>query len=254
MKTLIIDDDRVSRTIIVKLLAKENDVELTEATSAEEALEKLAEGLTPDLILLDLLLPGMNGEDFLKKLRQEPRWDGLPIMICSSSADRSRIERVARLGIDGYLLKPIAASRLRETFREVAKACVRREVLEPIEKTIRRLEFSRSDYLELLTVFSAEADRMVGEIQASAKADEKDKLKDQLETLQATAGNIGAMAIVFAAEKLEGMVDSTEASQLAGMISQLVADKRRTDKEIKWRTEAAKPAEPEAVVADPENV
>jgi CheY-like chemotaxis protein/HPt (histidine-containing phosphotransfer) domain-containing protein len=217
--------------------------------SAEEALEKLAEGLIPDLIFLDLLLPLMTGEDFLKQLRQAPQWEELPIVICSSAADRSRVERVARLGIDGYLLKPIAASRLREVFREVARACVGRELLEPAEVTIRRLEFSRTDYLELLIIFGTEAARRLAEVKISAEANDKEKLKRQVDSLRATAANIGAMAVMVGAEKLGEMVNSATGNQLGRMITQLEADKQRTDQEIKRRTDAARP--PEAVKPEP---
>lgn len=242
MKTLIIDDDQVSRTILVKLLAKEQGVELIEAASAEQALDKLAEGLIPDLILLDLILPEMNGEQFLETLRKEARWEELPIVICSSAADRTRIERVARLGIDGYLLKPIAAGRLREVFREVARTCTVNALLEPADKTMKRLEFSRADYHELLLLFGAEADRMLGEIRSTAANESKDKMKRLLNSLRATAGNIGALAIMAGAEKVADMVDSASPSQLTGMIAQLEKEKQRTDQEILARTRPTEPA------------
>ncbi len=72
----------------------------------------------PDLVLLDLKLPKLDGRDVLLRIREEPRWHRLPVVVLTSSdADH---ERLAALAADGFLTKPVDFVRLGEVVRAIA--------------------------------------------------------------------------------------------------------------------------------------
>jgi CheY-like chemotaxis protein len=72
----------------------------------------LAGSCDPDLVLMDLQLPGIDGFEALRLLRQDPRLGGVPVVALTAFAMREDRERTARAGFDGYLSKPISVREL----------------------------------------------------------------------------------------------------------------------------------------------
>lgn len=83
---------------------RDKGVEVLPVMRAEEGLEE-AKKAKPDLILLDVILPTMNGFEFLEKLRKEPGLDKTPVVILSNLSDDSDKERARSLGVLAYLVK-----------------------------------------------------------------------------------------------------------------------------------------------------
>jgi len=110
IKALVVDDDDVSRTLLVKLLGMLGH-EAIPAASAEEALEKFHQQ-DPDLVLMDVVLPGMDGIEALqlmKKARGE-RW--LPIILVSVKDASDEVLAGLRAGADDYLTKPVVLNQV----------------------------------------------------------------------------------------------------------------------------------------------
>ena len=102
-KILVVDDEPDIMTVATARLSHLG-YEIIEAADAEGALAILQKD-TPDLILLDLLLPGMQGEDVCKKLKCDDRLKTVPVILFTASA--SDIPKVAReIGADDYIMKP----------------------------------------------------------------------------------------------------------------------------------------------------
>ncbi len=80
-----------------------------------------AEKVQPDLILLDLLMPAMNGFDVLEKLKANPATQGIPVIIVSAVNDRSSIEESLRRGAVSYLVKPFLTQDLVRAIAGVVK-------------------------------------------------------------------------------------------------------------------------------------
>jgi two-component system LytT family response regulator len=105
MNALIVDDERLARAELRRLLAEHPEVEIVgEARSGEEALT-LAPQLAPDLMFLDIQMPGMTGFDVLERL------EDLPQVIFTTAYDRYAIKAFEVNALD-YLLKPVAPERL----------------------------------------------------------------------------------------------------------------------------------------------
>ncbi len=100
---LVVEDEAPLQDAIKIKLEKEN-LRCFSALTAEEGLVILEEQ-KPDLIWLDLLLPGMGGFEFLEQLRKKPLWRDIPVVIVSVSASPEKIRRAFELNVVDYLVK-----------------------------------------------------------------------------------------------------------------------------------------------------
>ena len=105
-KVLIIDD---SATIVALLrrMMRQNDYATLEAEDAEHGIE-LARGESPDLIFLDIVLPGMNGFSALRLLRRDPLTKHIPIIMISGNEQATEEFYVHRIGADDFMKKPFS--------------------------------------------------------------------------------------------------------------------------------------------------
>lgn len=112
MKALIVDDERLARKELIKLLEDHSTVEVVgEAANADEA-EKMMEELNPELLFLDIQMPGRTGFQLLESL------DSVPLVIFTTAYDEFAIRAFQISALD-YLLKPITAERLAEAVHKV---------------------------------------------------------------------------------------------------------------------------------------
>lgn len=102
-KLLWVEDDKLIGSILAKKLVA-SDFDLFHAKNGEEAITALKE-LTPDVIALDLMLPGMSGFDILQAIKQEERLKSIPVIILSNLSKQSDIERAKTLGAQKFLVK-----------------------------------------------------------------------------------------------------------------------------------------------------
>jgi len=103
-KILTVDDSLTVRLVLAKAFAS-YDCELIEACNGEEGLAA-ARREKPDLILLDLSMPVMDGIATLKALRADPNLNSTPVVMLTAESDRESIFQVTKLGVSDYILKP----------------------------------------------------------------------------------------------------------------------------------------------------
>jgi len=100
---LVIEDDKFLRELMVRKIVSEEFSSL-EAETGEEGLEKMKKE-KPDLVLLDIVLPGIDGIEVLRKAKEDPSMKSIPIMILSNLAGPEEIERGLKMGAVDYLIK-----------------------------------------------------------------------------------------------------------------------------------------------------
>jgi two-component system cell cycle response regulator DivK len=113
MKTiLIVEDVEYNRELLVQLL--EDEYKILTAADGAAGIESAA-GHRPDLILMDLSLPGVDGWEATHRLKARPETAGIPVIALTAHAMHGDEERARACGCDGYLTKPIDEDRLFET-------------------------------------------------------------------------------------------------------------------------------------------
>jgi adenylate cyclase len=101
---LVVDDDGVSRAVLQNLLEIQGHTVVV-AKSGAQGLE-IATSRPLDLILLDLLMPGMDGYEVVEKLKADPKLRTIPVVMISSVEDMPSVVKCVKLGADDYIFKP----------------------------------------------------------------------------------------------------------------------------------------------------
>jgi CheY-like chemotaxis protein len=118
MRVLVVDDDP-DMVMVLGLLMKANGITALTATGGVEGLEK-ARADKPDVILLDIMMPDMDGYEVIKELRSDESTKGIPVIFVTARTDAEHRERAESLGADGYVTKPYERNSLMEVIRRVA--------------------------------------------------------------------------------------------------------------------------------------
>jgi two-component system alkaline phosphatase synthesis response regulator PhoP len=104
-KILVIEDDPASLRLTQYIL-EHRDYEVLTAVNGLDGLKK-AQSEEPDLVVTDIMLPGMDGFDICYQLRAEPRTAKIPVLMLSAKAREADKETGLKVGADGYITKPV---------------------------------------------------------------------------------------------------------------------------------------------------
>ena len=113
MSNILLVDDVELFLELEKSLLEDLEYNLTTAMSGEEVLERI-DTIKPDLILLDLYMGGLDGDEVCRRLREIDRWRALPIIMVTAAGRREEIERCLQAGCDDYVTKPVSKVELVE--------------------------------------------------------------------------------------------------------------------------------------------
>lgn len=116
-KILVVEDSKAQQVLVVGLL-KTMGVEVFLAKNGREALIWLIEHGTPDLILMDIIMPDINGYDLCRKIRQELKLQKVPIIFCSDKSQQFDRFWALRQGGNAYLTKPYSPNDLFRIVKE----------------------------------------------------------------------------------------------------------------------------------------
>ena len=109
---LVVDDDPDVRLFSVTVLEEHGYTPL-EATNGEEGLEMIKEH-KPDLIILDITMPVMNGAEMLAKMKEEPELKNIPVIMLTAEAGKDNVMKIVQLGVKDYMVKPFKGEQLIE--------------------------------------------------------------------------------------------------------------------------------------------
>jgi two-component system, OmpR family, response regulator len=121
MKVLIIDDDDDIRMIAGMSLGRVGGMDVIDASGGAEGVRKAQEE-RPDVILLDMMMPTMDGSETLKALRAQPATAATPVIFLTCKAVGAEVERMLGLGAAGVLVKPFDPRTLSEDVRALLKS------------------------------------------------------------------------------------------------------------------------------------
>ena len=115
-RILVVEDNEKNMKLFRDVLAA-TGYRTLEATTGSEAIDMASEH-TPDLVLMDIQLPDLDGVQALRRLRADERTAGIPVLALTAQAMRGDRERFLAAGFDGYLSKPVDVRELIGTVRE----------------------------------------------------------------------------------------------------------------------------------------
>lgn len=121
MKVLIIDDEEDIRSVAAVSLSHFAGAEVVEAGSGTKGVT-LAASEQPDVILLDMTMPEMDGPATLAALRQSPETNKIPVIFLTARAMRGDIERIKLMGAKGIVIKPFDPTALAAQVKEILEA------------------------------------------------------------------------------------------------------------------------------------
>lgn len=105
-EVLIVDDSITNLRVIEKMLEKDN-IKVSFSFNARDALELMESGYKPDLILLDIMMPGMNGFSFKRRLNDNDAWSQIPVIVISALQEQESKSIAFDLGCVDFMVKPI---------------------------------------------------------------------------------------------------------------------------------------------------
>jgi CheY-like chemotaxis protein len=125
VRALIVDDEPTVRLLLSRILRRDVDCEVTEATNGIEALDLLA-SQRYDFLVLDVMMPIMDGIETLETIRRTPDLRNLPVMVLSAVRDEAQVRKLVALGVSAYLTKPVrptdASTRIQRIVATVSAA------------------------------------------------------------------------------------------------------------------------------------
>ena len=109
-KVLVVDDSKTELMFMTDLLQK-NGFAVRTAENADDAFRRLAEE-KPDLVLMDVVMPGQNGFQLTRAITRDPRWSEVPVIMCTSKNQETDKVWGMRQGARDYIVKPVNAEEL----------------------------------------------------------------------------------------------------------------------------------------------
>lgn len=119
MKTVLVVDDSPTMLMSVAGVLERNELKAETANNAEEALAKLDSGVKPDLIISDLNMPGLNGIQFIQKVRTLGPHRFTPILMLTTESQQGKRDEARQAGATGWLVKPVDGEQLMQVVRKV---------------------------------------------------------------------------------------------------------------------------------------
>ena len=113
MHALVVDDSDVIRKILTAYLQKLG-FQVTAAVNGREALEQLHRMEKADVALVDWNMPEMDGITFLREVRADVNYDGLPVMMVTTNSELAHVAQALEAGANEYIMKPFTAEMLKE--------------------------------------------------------------------------------------------------------------------------------------------
>ena len=117
-KKILIADDEPNIVVSLEFLMKQRGYEVRVANTGEDALAAVGE-FVPDLILLDVMMPRMSGYDLCQRVRENPAWQGIRIIMLSAKGRDIEVSKGIAVGADAYVTKPFSTKELVARIKEI---------------------------------------------------------------------------------------------------------------------------------------
>lgn len=163
---LVVDDEPINQTLLAHVLQPLYQV--CTVNSGEQALGTLARGTMPDLVLLDIVMPGMDGFEVLRRMRENNAWRGIPVIFVTANEDEKSEQEGLALGAVDYIHKPIVGMVVLSRIRTQLEARWAREMLERNNARLAEKVSAGAHALELAQLQLIQAEKLAAMGQLAA--------------------------------------------------------------------------------------
>lgn len=199
MKVLVVDDDVVSRMVLMHLIDSCGNFDIVEAEDGVDAWEQLENGLRPSICFCDLRMPRLSGMELLQRVKGDATLNTMPLVLVSSATDRETVQHATQSGAAGYIVKPFQADQVRVHLGAYLDQAASgyEHLAETPQATECRLGINSERLLVYLAGFQNQLTAASGELDALFARGEQDEARVRVERLQigcVTLGLSGAAA------------------------------------------------------------
>lgn len=229
MKILVIDDSEDIRDLAEIVLGSDG----SEVLLAEDGASGLDLALAhrPDLILLDVFMPGWSGEETLRTIRLRPELADIPVAFLTGESRPDEVKRLGRLGAIGLVEKPFTPSTLLASVRALLAGRQPEKdrdldegLLNPavISELAELADDDQPEFLrDLVEAFASDAGSAITAMHSALVEQDRGRLSSLAHVLKSSSGNVGAAAMSRVAQQIEGSAAKAPFEELARDVNQL---------------------------------
>jgi DNA-binding response OmpR family regulator len=119
-KIMVVDDEEDIRTTVGQVL-EISGYEVIKAENGSDCLQKLEQGV-PDLVILDIMMPGMSGWDVAARIKENEKWNAVPIVFLTAKGDEMSMG-MGGLASEEYIVKPFDVMKLKQCVDQILRSC-----------------------------------------------------------------------------------------------------------------------------------
>jgi DNA-binding response OmpR family regulator len=215
---ILIVDDEPSALVLLEMVLRRDGHLVRKAATGKEALRLLdrEDEQRCDLLITDIRMPEMDGRELVNRLRTNPAYSSIPVIMCTSTSDRATVVELIGRGVRDYIVKPFKASAVSEKVRAIVGE--QDPVIEPRSKTAERLEISPDEYVPLATATVPTLDGIEDELAAALRGRNVRAVRGAAERVREPASLFGARRVISAARSVTIADSDAEALQSAGVL------------------------------------
>ncbi|GAB3437561.1 response regulator [Massilia solisilvae] len=201
MKVLVVDDDVVSRMVLMHLVDTSGHFEVHEAEDGEDAWRQLERGLRPAITFCDLRMPHLSGMELLARVKADPQLAHMPFVLASAASERSVADQASDMGANAYLVKPFQVEEVRALLAGLQEPADGGD--EPAAQTVRRLGIDANRLLLYLGGLHKQLVAASPLIEQLLACGETAEARAQLARLREGCSTLGLLGAAAAFEALE---------------------------------------------------
>ena len=151
MSILVVEDNPISLKIL-DINLRENGYEVITANNPKDALDLLETIPTIKLIVTDIMMPEMDGLEFISKIKSIPQWKKLPFIIISAMSNKKTVKKAISLGCQHFIVKPVQSSQLLKMIRTILPQ--QKLIIKNKQQSAAKMGLDLSSFQKIATMFA----------------------------------------------------------------------------------------------------
>lgn len=215
MNILAADDDKISRTLLRRMLEADGRHAVSVASDGEEAWWMLKDTSNRyDAVVLDVMMPRIDGIDLLNRIRNTPGLEKLPVILCTGANDRTTVERAVQLSANHFIVKPFTAAVVHSKLQAIEASLGTSRDIEDISAVCTRLGIDAETHRALVDALLNEIHDWLTATKVVAVSKRFDRMALRANGLKGGCANLGLHALGRLLDAVETMLSAEADSEL----------------------------------------